>query len=45
MTSDTDFFRLDQEAWFQEFVEHELSTKVCDTDPQPEKFTLEDIHF
>jgi hypothetical protein len=43
--TDNDFFKLDQQQWYQEFVESELPEKVCDTNPQPEKFTLEDTHF
>jgi hypothetical protein len=43
--TERDFFRADQEAWYQEFVDAELSTKVVNTNPQPEKFTLEDIPF
>lgn len=45
MTTERDFFRADQAQWYQEFVERELSQKVQDTNPQPEKFTLEDIPF
>lgn len=44
MTTERDFFRADQEAWFEEFVEHELFTKVDNTNPQPES-TFEDIPF
>ena len=43
--TDHEFFSLDQAQWYQEFVESELSQKVVNTNPQPEKFTFEDIPF
>lgn len=45
MTNSNDFFRLDQQAWFQEFVDHELSEIFQDTDPQVEKFEFDDLPF
>ena len=45
MTFDNDFFRLDQQAWFQEFVDHELSKIPEDTNPQVEKFEFDDLPF
>jgi hypothetical protein len=45
MTPDNDFFRLDQQQWYQEFVESELSTKVQYTNPHPQKFTFDDVPF
>ena len=41
--SDTDFFSLNQEQWFQEYVETELSKKVRDTDIQIEIFEFDDV--
>lgn len=43
--SDTDFFSLNQEQWFQEYVEHELSKNLVDTNPQIEKFTFDDVPY
>lgn len=42
--TDNEFFKLDQELWFQEYVESELSKKVSDTDIQIENFFL-DVPF
>ena len=36
--TDTEFFCLDQEQWFREFVQTELSKKVSDTHAQNEIF-------
>jgi len=41
--TDTDFFTLNQEQWFQEFVESELSKKVVDTHAQIEIFEFDDV--
>lgn len=45
MTTERDFFRLDQQEWFQEFVDAELSEMLADTNPHPEKFEFDDIPF
>ena len=42
--TDNEFFKLDQELWFQEYVESELSKKVSDTNTQIENFFL-DVPF
>lgn len=42
--TDNEFFKLDQELWFAEYVESELSKKVGDTDTQIENFFL-DVPF
>ena len=42
--TDNEFFKLDQELWFTEYVEQELSKKVSDTDTQIENFFL-DVPF
>ena len=44
MTTDNDFFRLDQQQWFEDFVDSELSEMLCDTQ-DPQKFTLEDVPY
>jgi hypothetical protein len=41
--TDADFFSLNQEQWFQEFVQTELSKKVSDTHAQIEIFTFDDV--
>ena len=43
--TDREFYRLDQEQWFQEFVEQELSTKVDDTHTHREFFEFDDVPF
>ena len=42
--TDNEFFKLDQELWFTEYVEQELSKKVSDTNTQIENFFL-DVPF
>jgi len=42
--TDNEFFKLDQELWFQEYVESELSKNIGDTDIQIENFFL-DVPF
>jgi hypothetical protein len=42
--TDNEFFKLDQELWFTEYVELELSKKVSDTNTQIENFFL-DVPF
>ena len=43
--SDTDFFSLNQEQWFTEFVEAELSQKVADTNAHREFFEFDDVPY
>lgn len=45
MTTDNDFFRLDQQQWYAEFVDAELSEMFCDTNPHPQKFEFDDVPF
>lgn len=42
---DTDFFMLNQEQWFAEFVQQELSKKFPDIDIQVEIFEFDDVPF
>jgi hypothetical protein len=44
MTTDNDFFRLDQQQWFEDFVDTELSEMLSDTQ-DPQKFEFDDIPF
>ena len=41
--TDTDFFSLNQEQWFTEFVEYELSKKVADTNAHDNFFEFDDV--
>lgn len=41
----TEFFRLDQEQWFQDFVDQEVREIREYTNPQVEFFDLEDVPF
>ena len=43
--SDTDFFALNQEQWFQEYVQAELSKDLTHTCTSVEKFEFEDVPF
>lgn len=43
--SDSEFFRLDQEQWYAEFVEHELPANPTSTNAHNEIFEFEDIPF
>jgi hypothetical protein len=43
--SDTDFFSLDQEQWFQEFVESELSKNLTAIHVHAEFFEFDDVPF
>jgi len=45
MTTDNDFFRLDQQQWYAEFVGAELSEMLSDTNPHPQKFEFDDVPF
>lgn len=40
-----DFFRLEQEQWYQDFVDHEVNAILQDTDPQIEFFEFDDVPF
>lgn len=40
-----DFFRLDQEQWFMDFVDQEVSAIREDTDPHREFFEFDDVPF
>ena len=42
--TDNEFFKLDQELWFQEYMESELSKNIADTNTQIENFFL-DVPF
>ena len=44
MTTDNDFFRLDQQQWFEDFVDCELSEMFDDTQ-DPQKFTFDDVPY
>lgn len=39
--TDNEFFKLDQEQWYCEFVEHELPQNIGDSYPQDENFFLD----
>lgn len=43
--TDNEFFRLDQEQWYQEWVDTEVSEIREDTNPHTEIFELEDVPF
>ena len=43
--TDTEFFIADQELWYTEYVESELSEIFVYTNLHPEKFDLEDVPF
>jgi hypothetical protein len=43
--ADNDFFRLDQEAWYTEFVDHEVSEILTDTNAHGEIFEFDDVPF
>jgi hypothetical protein len=45
MTTERDFFRMDQEAWYCEFVEQELSTNLEATHTHREFFEFDDVPF
>ena len=40
-----DFFRMDQELWFTEFVDAEVSEILEDTDIHAEFFEFDDVPF
>ena len=41
--TDNEFFKLNQEQWFQEYVQSELSKKLNDTKAYIEKFEFDDV--
>ena len=43
--TDNEFFRLDQEAWYAEWVDTEVREIVEDTNPHTENFAFDDIPF
>ena len=43
--ADRDFFRLDQEQWYTEFVDHEISEIRSDTYTHREFFEFDDVPF
>jgi hypothetical protein len=43
--SDTEFFKFDQDQWFKEYMETQLSKNRTDTNPHTEKFEFDDIPF
>jgi hypothetical protein len=43
--TDNEFFKLDQQQWYQEFVEAQLPKNFTHTNAHPEKFVLEDLPF
>ena len=43
--SDSEFFRLNQEQWFSEFVDAEVSEMLQDTSTHREFFEFDDVPF
>lgn len=43
--SDNEFFRLDQEAWYVEWVDHEVHEIVDNTNTHGEFFTFDDVPY
>jgi hypothetical protein len=43
--SDNEFFRLDQEQWYREYVDTEVSEIREHTNPHTEKFEFDDVPF
>jgi hypothetical protein len=43
--TDNDFFRMDQEAWYTEFVDAEVSEILADTNAHREIFEFDDVPF
>ena len=43
--TDSEFFQLDQEQWYQDFVDAEVSEICQDTNPQIEFFEFDDVPF
>jgi hypothetical protein len=45
LMSDNEFFKLDQEQWFTEYVDTEVSEIREHTNPHTEKFEFDDVPF
>ena len=43
--ADNEFFRLDQEQWFSDFVDTEVREIRGDTNPHSEIFEFDDVPF
>jgi hypothetical protein len=43
--TDSEFFKLDQQQWYQEWVDTEVSEICADTNPQIEFFEFDDVPF
>jgi hypothetical protein len=43
--TDNDFFRMDQEQWYCEFVDAEVSEILADTNAHREFFEFDDVPF
>lgn len=43
--TDNEFFRLDQEAWYVEWVDTEVREIVSDTNPHNEFFEFDDVPY
>ena len=43
--SDREFYRFDQEQWFEEFVDAEVSEIIGDTNAHIEFFEFDDVPF
>ena len=43
--TDSEFFSLDQEQWFAEFVESELSKNLANTNQHIEFFEFDDVPY
>ena len=45
MTTDNDFFRMDQYQWYADWVDAEVREILADTNPHHENFEFEDVPF
>ena len=43
--TDNEFFKLNQEQWFMEYVDTELSKNLSDTKAYIEKFEFDDVPY
>ena len=43
--ADNEFFRLNQEQWYEDFVDHEVSEIRGDTNTHGEFFEFDDVPF
>ncbi len=43
--TDREFFQLNQEQWYQDFVDAEVSEIQTDTNPHQEIFEFDDVPF